>query len=230
LSFFKKLKKKVSKVVKVVGRSAAKVVKYAAPVVGAVVAGPLGAAAGGALGAAAAQVGPTKNRSAQLKRSLVYGGAVAGGTAVLGMASGAGIGASVISSVGRIFNPSGPVVPTSNQPGDELVSMDPIGSSRGSQLIDGAGLPGTMPQGGSGFNVLPNFNPFGQTAGQIGGDPTPGDPRQGGGFLDGLGNMIGIGGGQEPGFFETEEGKPDYVKLGLAAGAVYFLFLKKRAA
>lgn len=102
----KKLGKNLKKAAKVVGRASAKVVKYAAPVVGSVLLGPVGGLAGTALAGAASQVGPNKNRGKALKRTLIYGGAVSAGTAEIGLASGAGAGASLLTSVPRLFGGS----------------------------------------------------------------------------------------------------------------------------
>lgn len=231
MSFFKRLKKKlkktfVAKAVKSVGRATAKVVKYAAPVVGAVVAGPLGAAVGTGVAGIASQVGPNKNRGAALKRTLIYGGSVAGASAVLGLASGAGIGASVISSAGKIFSPSAPVAPTGDQPANVSDWTSGLGVMDKARL---AAAQGQTPAGGSGFNVLPLIDAFGRQAGDTGGDPSPGDPRQGGGFLGDLQGMFGLGGGQSQGFFQTPEGETDWVKVGLVAGGAWLVFRKKAA-
>lgn len=212
----KRLGRSAKKTVKVVTRGAAKIVKYAAPVAGAIVGGPLGAAAGSALGAAAGQVGPTKNRRKALMRSLKFGAAVTGGTAVLGLASGAGIGSSVLGSVSKIFGGGEAPAPTSDQPGEQDFDFG----------FGGPAKPGQGPQGGKIFDF--DFNPFGRTPGDPGSDPSPDDPRQtggGGGFFE---NFLG-GGGDAPGFFETEEGKPDLLKIGLAVGAAWFLFFRKKA-
>lgn len=226
----KKLKKTfVFKAAKTVGRTAAKVVKYAAPAAGALVLGPLGAAGGTALAAAASQVGPNKNRKAALVRTLKYGGAVTVGTAALGLVSGAGIGASVLSSGASLFGGGGGSAASGTEGLDDSF-IAPTSDQGGSSGLDDAfittgGKRGQGPQGGNIFGQA--LDAFGRVAGDQGGDPSPGDPRQGGGFLESVGDFF--GGGEEPGFFETEEGKPDLVKIGLVAGAAWYLFLRKKA-
>jgi hypothetical protein len=221
-SWKKKMKKTFAfKAAKAFGRANAKIVKYGAPVVGAVLGGPIGAAAGTALSGAASQVGPNKSRGAALKRALIYGGSITAGTAALGVLSGAGIGSSVLTSGAKLLG-GGPVAPVSDQPKAGTSGLDE------GFWNTSAPAPGQGPQGGSIFGALPVFNPFGRTAGDMGVDPSPGDPRQGGGFLPGLADLLGAEDG--PGFFETDEGKPDLVKIGLAAAAAYFVFFRKRAA
>lgn len=127
---FKRLVKSTKKAIKSVTRTTAKVVAVAAPIVGTAVFGAAGGAIGTAIGAAAAQVGPNKNRSSQLKRSLVSGAAITGAGAALGLASGAGLAASGISSISRIFG-GGPVA----QPGGN----DPLGNA----LLTGNGSAGS---------------------------------------------------------------------------------------
>lgn len=79
-SFKKRLKRvgaRVQDAAKTVGRAGANVIQYTAPIVGTVFLGPgLGTLAGGAVSAAASQVGPTKNKSKALKRTLAYSAAV----------------------------------------------------------------------------------------------------------------------------------------------------------
>jgi len=105
---FKRLVKSAKKTIKSAGRAAAKVVKYAAPVVGTLVGGPVGGLIGTGLAAGASQVGPNKNRGAALKRSIVSGLGVTAGGSALGLISGAGFGASGISSISRILGGGAP--------------------------------------------------------------------------------------------------------------------------
>lgn len=84
-------------------RAVAKGVQYGAPILGTALAGPLGGGLGTLIGAGAAQVGPTKNAAAQFKRSLMYGGAVTAAGVGIGLASGAGGGAPLLSSLGKLF-------------------------------------------------------------------------------------------------------------------------------
>jgi len=128
--FSKRLKKSLKKAT----RSVAKVISHAAPIIGAVVGGPIGAAIGTGLGAAAAQVGPNKNRSAQLQRSLMSGAAVVGGTAALGLISGAGIGAPLYKSAGSIFGVGNQATQTGsgNSSWDEYVAQQEAEMAKGS--------------------------------------------------------------------------------------------------
>lgn len=123
---------------KSVGRTSAKIGAYGAPIFGGLFLGPLGALGGTFLGAGLAQVGPTKNREAQLKRSLIYGGAVTAGTAALGVVSGAGLGSSIFKSAAAIFG--GGATPVAAAPPSEttLVTMDPtkVGSPGTGNTLD----------------------------------------------------------------------------------------------
>jgi hypothetical protein len=131
--------KKAKKALKKATRSVAKVISHAAPIVGAVIGGPVGAAIGTGLGAAAAQVGPNKNRSAQLQRSLISGAAVIGGTAALGLVSGAGIGAPIYKSAESIFgggSPANQEVSSGNPEWDKYVAEQEALNASGNPTTD----------------------------------------------------------------------------------------------
>jgi len=72
--WLKRVQKSLGGAAKSVGQAAIKTVKYVAPVAGGFLGGPLGAAAGTGLGAVAS-LHRAKNKSAALKRSIVYGAA-----------------------------------------------------------------------------------------------------------------------------------------------------------
>lgn len=175
MGWFKKQKKKlkktfVFKAAKSVTRGAAKVVKVAAPLAGALIGGPIGAGIGTAVGAVAGQVGPNKNRAAQLKRSLLYGGAVTGGTAALGLVSGAGAGASLLQSAGSLF---GGGAPAKSSLDDAFISQQK--SAGGSGGLDSALLGGTSPgKGGSDNVALQAALAAASIFGTGGGQPTSG--------------------------------------------------------
>lgn len=114
----------LGKTLKSAGRTGAKIVGYGAPIFGGLFLGPLGALGGTAVSAAAQQVGPTKNRGSQLKRSLVYGGAVTAGTAAASLATGGGLTSSLFKSASAIFG--GGASPVAAAPPSEttLMTMD----------------------------------------------------------------------------------------------------------
>lgn len=132
-----------------VTRVAAKAVMYAAPIVGTAVLGPIGGAAGTGLSALAGQVGPNKNKAAQLKRNLLYGAAVTGTGMALGAISGAGLTATGLSSVQQLFGGGAPQPqgnPASN-PTVQNVARGPFGiplgagvATRGDPNAQAAGL------------------------------------------------------------------------------------------
>lgn len=225
-SWKKKMKKTFAfKAAKATGRGAAKVVKYVAPPVGAVFLGPLGAAVGTGMAAVASQVGPNKNRTAALKRSLVYGGSITAGTAALGVLSGSGLGASVLTSLGKMFGPTAPVAPVTDQQAamdnaflSPMTPTGPQGSPALAQAISILGTRNGIPDSAGTGGIIP--------------DPSVADPRQGGaGLFEQIETFAGpMMGGEAPGFFQTPEGETDWVKLGLVAGAAWFLLFRKRAA
>lgn len=94
------------KTLKNLGRKSARVGSYALPIAGGLVGGVAGAAIGGAGGAALSQVG-TGNKKLRLKRSLMATGASIAGSGALGLASGQGVGASGLSSIGALFGGGG---------------------------------------------------------------------------------------------------------------------------
>jgi hypothetical protein len=141
MSWLKKLKKSVrhiseefSDITKPIVRKVANVVQIGAPVVGSMLLGPLGGAIGTAVGLGASQVGPNKNRTAALKRTLFSGAAVTAGFAGLGALSGAGLAAPGIASIQNLFgggapqpqSPEGANVPANvsarNMAGGRLIS------------------------------------------------------------------------------------------------------------
>lgn len=213
----KKLGKNIKQAAKVAGRAAAKVVKYTAPFVGTLVAGPAGGLAGTALAGAASQVGPNKNRAKALKRTLVYGGAVTGAGMALGAISGAGLGASLLTSVPRLFGGGGseagggtgePEKSAGSSGLEEAFFTSPRASEKSGKTADFGALGGALL--GSMFS--------GAGTGQTVSPMDPGD-RGGGPF----GDIFGVGG--QPG-----EEKPGINPLWLVGGGVALLMLSKRKA
>lgn len=105
-SKFAKARKRLVKAVQPALQSAGKVVSYTAPIAGGLLFGAPGAAVGTALGtgvrAATTKGDSAKKKSAAIKAAKI-GAAVTAATGLVGLVSGAGIGAPAVSSFGRIL-------------------------------------------------------------------------------------------------------------------------------
>lgn len=217
---FKRLTKSAKKIIKSAGRTAAKVVKVAAPVAGTLLLGPLGGLAGTALAAGASQVGPNKSRSAALKRSIVSGLGITAGGSALGLISGAGLGASGISSISRIFgggSPSPQVAPDQNS----ALANAFLSPAGGTAAVVGGNPPAMQ-------NGLENAL-FSGIGGFIGNQSGPSGlegvgQRTGGTFGTEGGGLP--GGGNSP--YETEKPGIPWLPLVVAGGALLLLLKGKK--
>lgn len=147
----KKLRKAVRKTLKKGGRALGTVLRVAAPVAPILLGGVGGLAAGAGASAvgAALKGGNRKKKLKAFKRAAVATSAAAAGTALLGMASGAGAGGSLLDSAKSIFGGGGtPQDPTtdldnaiipSEEAASRLANADQSGLSFDEMLMNAGG-------------------------------------------------------------------------------------------
>lgn len=224
-------KSKLRRRIKRFGRALGRVASVAAPAAGALFGGVGGAALGtlGGTGASVLLAGGKKAKRRALRRGLTTGAAITGGTAALGLISGAGIGSSVVGSVGRIFGPSTPAVPTPGGSTGLEDAFGPLEAAKAQQ--EAAGGSGFFSDAAAAYRLLGGTAPNGQTAG-----PRP----DGDGFFGGQEGSIG-GGGSSPGMANgvtteggftgpvDEEAEKKKQMLWIAGGLLLaFLLLRKK--
>lgn len=214
------------------GRSAAKVVKYVAPVAAALTGGAAALIAAPLVSGAASTVG-AKNKSKAFKRGLLYGGAVSAGSVGIGLLSGAGAGAGLVTSVPRLLGYGAPAaaagpttVDTSPLPEGQAFEPYPGGVGSGA-----AGVATAVAAAGGGIDAARFGSFLGRAArkefapgGLLGGeaaDAGPGNGPGGSGFAGGGGSSDGEAGGllSNP-----------WILAGGAGLLLIFLMRRKRAA